>query len=310
MLAGVMKTKQRIQKLKEYGYLGKLEVNPLSCNKFSSDLMDNMADYYEKILVDWILYVWTCRQKYYQLNFYTTQQLVTLRHEITKIKNSSADNLEVNPIVFNLLQSVTGKEEYSTMLLRKALDEDIEDADEEESCEEEVKPTPAVESSGESEASLESTKIQKAIEELTEKQAQLYYDVKKDYSHHPDFLILESIFEVEDCEECDVFTIGTRVDEMSVDMNDDEDFTASMSMKWGLSTSNQNLTIGFDTQQSLEDSWKNIEIVEDDTPLDADLSTIVSAFIPFKNSKCASSSRLVILIIITYDFMFAIIIVL
>ncbi len=307
MLAGVVKTKQRVQKLKEYGYLGKLEVIPLSCNKFSSDLMDNMADHYETILVDWILYVWTCRQKYYQLNFYTTQQLVTLRHEITKIKNSSANDIEVNPIVFNLLQSVTGKEEYSTMLLRKAFDEDTddtEDAEEEESCadqKEEVKPAPTVESSGESETSIESTKIQKAIEELTEKQDQLYNDVKKDYSHHPDFLILESIFEVEDCEDYDVFTIGARVDEMSIDMDDDEDFAASMSMKWGLSTSNQNLTLGFDTQQSLEDSWKNEDIVEDDTPLDADLSTIVSAFIPFKNSKCASSTRLVMLVIVTYD---------
>ena len=301
MLAGVMKTKQRIQKLKEYGYLGKLEEKSLLCNKYSSDRMDKMADNYEQTLVDWISYVWTCRQKYYQLNFYTTQQLVTLRHELTKIKTSSVDNLEVNPIVFNLLQSVTGKEEYSTMLLRKAFDEDTEDANEKDRCEDHKESTPTVERSDESESSVESTKIQKAIEELTEKQVQLYNDVKKDYCHHPDFLILESIHKVEDSEEYDVFTIGTLADEMSIDMDDDEDFAASMSMKWGLSTSNQNLTLGFDTQQSIEDSWKNEEIVEDDTPLDADLSTIVTAFIPFKNSKFAPSSRSVMLIIIIYD---------
>lgn len=114
-----------VQKLKDFGhftYLRWKKVYPCSLYRHNVNDLDEEIKKLELVLVGWIYYTWTCRYQYPELNFYTTDQLVILRKELTKMKINEAN--EINPQLFYLLQSIVGEPVGSTMLLRKGLNYD------------------------------------------------------------------------------------------------------------------------------------------------------------------------------------------
>ena len=122
MLKRIILISESIQKLKDFGHLGYLEwVGEYHCSEYIQDLesLDKEICNLEKILVGWMYNVWNCRSQFPELNYYTTEQVIVLRKELTSVKNDPSK--EVNPQVFYLLHSVVGEPVDSTMLLKKGL---------------------------------------------------------------------------------------------------------------------------------------------------------------------------------------------
>uniref|UniRef100_A0A1X7TN16 Uncharacterized protein n=1 Tax=Amphimedon queenslandica TaxID=400682 RepID=A0A1X7TN16_AMPQE len=122
MLKRIILISESVQKLKDFGHLVYLDWGKkYHCSEYIRDLgsLDQEICTLESILVGWIYNVWSCRYQFPELNYYTTEQLIVLRKELTLTKNDPSK--EVNPQVFYLLHSVVGEPVDSTMLLKKGL---------------------------------------------------------------------------------------------------------------------------------------------------------------------------------------------
>ena len=122
MLKRIILISESVQKLKDFGHLEYLDwEKKYHCPEYIRDLgsLDQEICNLGSILVGWIYNVWKCRYQFPELNYYTTEQLIVLRKELTSIKNDPSK--EVNPQVFYLLHSVIGEPVDSTMLLKKGL---------------------------------------------------------------------------------------------------------------------------------------------------------------------------------------------
>ena len=130
MFYRVCQMSSAIHKLSIYGHMAFLKSSvSLPCSKYLHDLdtLDKMTHDFESILFSWIKYIWSCRYRYSELNFYATNQLILLRQELTfLLKNES---YQVIPQVFHLLHSTAGKPVDSTVLLRKVLTQNLQDDD-------------------------------------------------------------------------------------------------------------------------------------------------------------------------------------
>lgn len=76
--------------------------------RYSSDATNELqkqAKEMEQELTTWQKEVDTTREKYYELNYYTTTQLLCLREELGKINNKISSQFQ--PIVLPLLQSIS-----------------------------------------------------------------------------------------------------------------------------------------------------------------------------------------------------------
>ena len=122
MLKRIILISESVQKLKDFGHLEYLDwEKKYHCPEYIQDLesLDQEISTLESILVGWIYNVWNCRYQFPELNYYTTEQLIVLRKELTSTKNDPSK--EVNPQVFYLLHSVVGEPVDSAMLLKKGL---------------------------------------------------------------------------------------------------------------------------------------------------------------------------------------------
>ena len=122
MLNKVCQICDAVQKLKEYGHMNYLEyLLTLPCSDFVDDIkiLNTKIEELEQILSSWIGYVWRCRHRYSELNFYKTNQLIVLREELTKVKEN--EHHKINLQVFCLLNSAIGKPLESEFVVRKAL---------------------------------------------------------------------------------------------------------------------------------------------------------------------------------------------
>ena len=282
MLNGVIRMKDAIQKLKECGYLGQLDSDyTLRCVDFSEDLqkLNKKTQDLETILVEWIKYVWNCRHTYYQLNFYTTKQLITLRKEITQIRDDKSNSKEINPHVFHLLQSVIGKPDNSSMLLRKALNNKEDDTVEEE------KETINTQVKSENSPSVvkvedELTFLQKEISGLDTEKNKLFEQLKQD-SYHDDQLLLEAVLNPECCN--DFATAMTWCDEMACD----DDYMEEIRCKWKVNITNEN--IPEEPNQPVYEQPKDESLTETSNFF----SVIADAFIPFKHHSTEHQKRFV-----------------
>ena len=278
MLNGMIRMKEMIQKLKEYGYLGHLESEYTQrCSSKHLEQLNEMTQDLEITLVGWIKYVWNCRHKYYQLNFYTTKQLITLRKEITQIRDDKSK--EINPHVFYLLQSVIGKPEKSSMLLRKALENEEVDISEKEK--ENIIPQAESEEIIDDESDVEATFLQKGIHSLNKEQTELFEQLSKN-CYHSDPLLLEAVLNPDCC--CDFLTAMMWCNEKACD----DEFMEEIQYKWKVNTTNENIS-----EQIMQPSLEQPSL-EDESFIDnANFSVIVDAFIPFKHDSTVDQTRFV-----------------
>lgn len=87
------------------------------CAEHSSKRLTELLSNTEGILRKWVVHVWNCRQQYHELNFFTSKQLVTLRHELLPGKEVSRMFMKVS----GLLGCIVGKAFHSTTQLKKCL---------------------------------------------------------------------------------------------------------------------------------------------------------------------------------------------
>ena len=101
----------------------------LPCSKYLYELnnLDKMTHDFETILFNWIKYIWSCRYRYSELNYYATNQLILLRKELTFLLQNEL--YPISPQVFHLLHSTAGKPVDSTVLLRKVLTQNLQEDD-------------------------------------------------------------------------------------------------------------------------------------------------------------------------------------
>lgn len=196
MLFRVCQMSYAIHKLKIFGHMAFLKWSiSLPCSTYLYDLcrLDNKIDEYETILINWIHYIWKCRYHYPELNFYSTNQLILLRKELTSIQQNKCD--QINPQVFHLLHSIARRPVESTMLIKKVLKGAVLD-DEDEAM---PKPVPLVLNSNQTIASSfeqkssdqEASKVFYTIQNLTNEEKKLFNELKN-YGYD-DFIILEAI---------------------------------------------------------------------------------------------------------------------
>ena len=118
----VCRIAELVQRLKEYGHMKYLEWSTcLPCAQLLHDRrkLQQLSEELEKDLYYWIFHIWNCRQKFYELNFYTNDQLITLRKDISSIRDDITK--DANSQLLLLLHSVTGQFFSSTLFIRKAL---------------------------------------------------------------------------------------------------------------------------------------------------------------------------------------------
>ena len=97
-----------LQQVGNVQYIGwKLQV-PCSSNAAIVGVLQEQAKVMEEELEKWKEIVKETRGEYYELNHYTTLQLLTLREKLGTIKNSETC-VEVTPDVLALLQSISSK---------------------------------------------------------------------------------------------------------------------------------------------------------------------------------------------------------
>ena len=75
------------------------------------DTLQQQAKEMEEELQTWESKVQQARKEYYELNYYTTMQLLTLRKELGKLKTSGQPHVhtEINPQILALLESISTK---------------------------------------------------------------------------------------------------------------------------------------------------------------------------------------------------------
>ena len=130
MFLHVCQMSSAILKLNIYGHMAFLKWSvSLPCSKYLHELdsLDKMTREFESILFNWIKYIWSCRYRYSELNYYATNQLILLRKELTFLLQN--EWYQVIPQVFHLLHSTAGKPVDSTMLLRKVLTQNLQEGD-------------------------------------------------------------------------------------------------------------------------------------------------------------------------------------
>ena len=118
----VCRIAELVQRLKEYGHMNYLEWSTcLPCAQLLHDQrkLQQISEELEEDLYYWISHIWNCRQKFYELNLYTNDQLITLRKDISSIRDDV--NKDANSQLLLLLHSVTGQFFSSTLFIRKAL---------------------------------------------------------------------------------------------------------------------------------------------------------------------------------------------
>ena len=267
MLNGMIRMKEMIQKLKEYGYLGHLESEYTQrCSSKHLEQLNEMTQDLEITLVGWIKYVWNCRHKYYQLNFYTTKQLITLRKEITQIRNDKNKSEEINPHMFHLLQSVIGKPDKSSMLIRRALEneEDLATEDKEETIisQTQITESPVIE------RDMKLPMLQKEISTLNQEQKQLFEELKKQ-SFHDDHLLLEAVLNPDCCSDFSTAMIWCNA------MSLEDDFLEEIRHKWEVNITNENITEELKQPAPEQHTLENVD--------NSTFSMIADAFIPFNS---------------------------
>lgn len=200
MLKRVNLISDSAQKLKDFGHLEFLQwEKEYLCSEFLYNLddLDKEIKELERVLVGWIFNVWSCRYQFPELNYYTTEQIIILRKELTPIIRDSSS--KVNPQVFYLLHSVIGEPVNSVMLIKRGLKCDdmhsstkIDEEDGDELLSQSIDITSL--SDKEDESSLhnqdKNSIFQEAINKLNETKAKLFHELKSyDYD---DYLCLEA----------------------------------------------------------------------------------------------------------------------
>ena len=290
MLQGVNRMKDILQKLKEHGYLGQLKDKySLRCSDFKDNTgkskLKKTCEYYETKLVEWIAYVWSCRLEYYELNFYSTKQLITLRQEITRIRDSENLKDEINPHTYHLLQSVIGKPIESSMLIRRSLpsaEDENDDMTENRDEQKDSENTPIVSLVSESE---ELSKLDQEIANLNDNQKKIFDELKEKDPYGPDCLFLEAVLQPNIN---DFSSAMYWCDEQAFD----EEFVESLQEKWHknedtLSIASDSLSISNLTDISLHQKENSLATSETSSAK-IDLVVIVNAFIPYKNSSLST----------------------
>lgn len=165
----------------------------LPCLMYLSDLglLDKKIDEFETKLMSWIHYIWECRYRYPELNFYTTNQLILLRKEFTNIHQDKDD--QINHQVFHLLHSIAKRPVESSMLIKKVLKEDVL----EDKMKVQPKDVPSMPNSNNVIASSidqkdEKTNICHGIQKLTNEQKEIFDELLQNFGY-PDFIILEAL---------------------------------------------------------------------------------------------------------------------
>ena len=216
MLFRVCQMSYAIHKLKIFGHMAFLKWSiSLPCSTYLYDLchLDNKIDEYETFLINWIHYIWKCRYHYPELNFYSTNQLILLRKELTSIQQDKCD--QINPQVFHLLHSIARRPVESTMLIKKVLKGGVLD-DEDEAMPKSVplvlNSNQAIASSFEQKSSdQEASKVFYAIQNLTNEEKKLFNELKN-YGYD-DFIILEAIYQ----NISDIYTATDWIDSLNND---------------------------------------------------------------------------------------------
>ena len=192
MLKRIILISESVQKLKDFGHLEYLDWEKrYHCSEYIRNLesLDQEICTLERILVSWMYNVWNCRYEFPELNYYTTEQLIVLRKELTLLKNDPSK--EVNPQVFYLLHSVIGEPVDSTMLLKKGLkcDEKFsiiqEDTEEDTASSSSIEVAQPLDSlvSADDATSLNPSDtdnisiLQEAIDNLNEKEREIYNEL-------------------------------------------------------------------------------------------------------------------------------------
>jgi hypothetical protein len=79
----------------------------VACGPDKVEALATQARLMEHELASWVEKVKQARKQYYELNYFTTPQLIILRRELGKLKSAHADVSAVSPMVLCLLQSVS-----------------------------------------------------------------------------------------------------------------------------------------------------------------------------------------------------------
>lgn len=226
MLFKVCQYSDAIQKLKEYGHMSflKHEIS-LPCSNYLQDLssLDCKVGEQENTLNVWINYVWSCRYNYPHLNFYTTNQLMLLRKELSNIHRQETHEISLQ--AFRLLHSTVGKPVDSTMLVKKALNDEVHNLIDDD-CQEELETVASLDeefvASPENlvNEEVQESKIAEATQALNDEQKKLFDELIN--CSYEDYVVLEAITNGKN----DVFTAMEWCDELS------EDEKADIESKW------------------------------------------------------------------------------
>ena len=187
-----------IHKLNIYGHMAFLKWSvSLPCSKYLYELnnLDKMTHEFESILFNWIKYIWSCRYRYSELNYYATNQLILLRKELTSLLQNEL--YQIIPQVFHLLYSTAGKPVDSTVLLRKVLTQNLQEDDDIASPSQDQIMFEISEKSFDDVQKNEkkTSKIVSSIEGLDDTQKKLFNELI--CLGYDDFLILEAILHEE-----------------------------------------------------------------------------------------------------------------
>ena len=184
----------------------------LPCSMYLSNLslLDKKIDEFETKLMSWIRYIWECRYHYPELNFYTTNQLILLRQELTNIHQDKPN--QINPQVFHLLHSIAKRPVESTMLIKKVLKGDILE-DEKKTQPNDVPSMPntnkVIASSIDQKDEKAMSKVCHGIQELTSEQKNIFDELQDTYGYS-DFIILEALLHQKIS---DLYTAMTWIDD-------------------------------------------------------------------------------------------------
>ena len=279
MLQQIVRITDVMQKLKDYGHIKYLTWSQeFSCSDYCATedfgKLVQITDSLENELLQLINHVWQCRQKFYYLNFYTNQQLMLLRMELTALQDDPT--ADANPQLFHLLQSVTGHFLTSTFSIRKALKgENIETSHD---CQEE----PALDSDKQisiqtqvdSEApSVGQSCLDKAIGEFTESELKIFTELTEQMNYDK-VLSVKAIQQIDACD-LEVFTAMEWCDNHM-----DEQFLQNLNQEWEVETSRESQLIN-SSQDELPQHDERIH----KTFKEGEFKQIGAFFIPFLGSK-------------------------
>ena len=216
MLKRVNLISESVQKLKDFGHFKYLKMKKddddlkYPCFKYLHHLkgLDNKIKELGQVLIGWMFNVWNCRYRYPELNYFTTEQIIVLRKELTLMKKDFSK--EVNPQVFYLLHSVIGEPVDSVMLLKKGLKCDVKHSVAIEEEEDNLLSIPTDLSHSVDAISLsdkeipdahgsdqeEDSILKEAIDKLNEKQTELFQGLLD--CEYDDYLCLEAATKYDD----------------------------------------------------------------------------------------------------------------